>query len=456
MNEPNPSNATRFQIELRGRKFWTKWIWIALGILVALYIAYLASDIWLPLLIAFLIAMVLDPVVDRLERRGWTRFWAAAFIFASFLIVVGAVLAFAVPVLVHQGETLMGQLHQYVPSTQPKAIDASLEKHHVDPSARLLIEQAVTQLAAMAHRSGQWVYNNGLHLVSNLIWIVIIPIVAFYALKDFHLILAKTLLLVPEKRRDMIQTLVADVSVIFAKYMRGLMTVAALNGLATWLLLLCLRVPNAFMLGFIAGLLYSVPYLGALVTIVLVAAVSFVSGGATFMLVVVGANVLLHQVVFDQIISPRILGGHVGLHPILAIIALLVGNALLGIVGMVLAVPVAASVQVAILALVPKLRQEIDLSTIHSPTEGASTAELGDTAADTKDQHAAIDATSELHQGVREAVQQVEAAVDQERQAQEQENEASVEPKDPDDSSPSVQVIQIQPVAGTTQPERKS
>src|SRR5438477_13194109 len=114
------------------------------------------------------------------------------------------------------------------------------------------------------------------------------------------------------------------------------MLVAALNGLATWLLLLLLGVPNALMLGVLAGLLYSIPYLGAVMTIILVAGASFVApgGGLNYMLMVVAANILLHQIIFDQIISPRILGGHVGLHPILSIIALLIGNSLLGIMGM--------------------------------------------------------------------------------------------------------------------------
>jgi AI-2E family transporter len=280
---------------------------------------------------------------------------------------------------------------------------------------------------------------------------VIIPIVAFYALKDFHLILAKTLLLVPKKRRDMVQSLVAEVTVIFAKYMRGLMTVAVLNGLATWLVLTVLGVPNAFMLGCVAGLLYSVPYIGALTTIVLVAAVSFLSGGLNFMLLVVGVNVVLHQIIFDQIISPRILGGHVGLHPILSILALLIGNELLGIAGMILAVPVAASIQVAVLTLVPKLNQEIDLSSATATPSPAAKepSETAETAAEEKNPEVKLDASLELHKGVEEAVAQAEANMEQEQtMAQEEADEKAAAAESLADVAP-MQVIQIQPIVGT-------
>ena len=86
-------------------------------------------------------------------------------------------------------------------------------------------------------------------------------------MRDFHLILGKALLLVKKERRGLVQTAVAEVTAIFAKYMRGLLIVSMLNGLATWLVLSILGVPSAFMLGAVAGVLYSVPYIGALITV---------------------------------------------------------------------------------------------------------------------------------------------------------------------------------------------
>lgn len=401
---PQTPKLDSFVLEWITERRWKRWFWIFVGVVVGLYVAYLVRDIWLPLAIAFLIAMVLDPVVDKLEARGWSRMWGAVLIYACFLLVLGAGLVLLVPSMIHQGEAISQQVDKYVPDRSPHGIEVALEKTNLAPSVKSLILSGAQQLQRTVAQSGQWISHNLVQLASNLIWIVIIPIVAFYALKDFHLILAKLLLLVPKPRREFVSTLVAEVSVIFAKYMRGLLTVSILNGLATFLLLLCLRVPNALLLGGVAGLLYSVPYLGAIITVVIIAGVSFVAGGLQFMLIVVGANVVLHQVVFDQIISPRILGGHVGLHPILSIIALLIGNALLGIVGMILAVPVAASIQIAVVAMVPKLRHEIDLtSNVQEPLDKLETAQ------DESHSEQKISATEELHKSVADAVEQIEA-----------------------------------------------
>jgi len=249
--------------------------------------------------------------------------------------------------------------------------------------------RAFGSLQGGLQKSGSEFADYGMQFAGNLVWVVIIPIVAFYALRDFHVILAKALLVVPSRNRPLMQTAVTEITAIFGKYLRGLGIVSLMNGVATGLLLVVLRVPNAALLGIVAGLLYSVPYMGAILTVALTAAVAFIGGGLHLMLIAVGASMVLHQIVFDQIITPRILGGHVGLHPIASIFALLVGNLLLGIIGMVLAVPVAACIQIAVVAVLPKLAMEIDIaSPSHPPNEGEQLVEQ------TEELHDQINATN--------------------------------------------------------------
>jgi predicted PurR-regulated permease PerM len=389
-------------------------LWIAAGIALALWFAYLVREIWIPLTIAFIIAMVLDPVVDRMEARGWSRLRGSLIIFIGFFAVLGTALYFAVPAVIKQAEGISGQISQYIPepgnqAKAEKSLQKMLDRAKAPPFVRSAVERAMGQLNTTVTRSTTWLSAHGMEILSNLIWLVIIPIVTFYALKDFHLIFAKSLLLVPREKRDFVQTMVAEITAIFAKYLRGLMLVSALNGTATWILLLLLRTPNSFALGAIAGLLYSIPYIGALTTIVLVAVVSFIAGGAKYMLLVVALNIILHQFLFDQIITPRILGGHVGLHPILSIIALLSGNVLLGVLGMLLAVPVAASIQMVVLTLVPKLSHEIDIPTnLHDPPDTVESLSQ-----ETKDTQVVRDATEELHRSVGEAVENAEAKAEE-------------------------------------------
>lgn len=377
---------------------------IAAAVLLGAYLAYELRQIWLPLGLAFLLAMILDPIVDRMELRGWSRPWASAFIFGSFLIIAGGLAVLVFPYVVDQVGTLEKGFERYFPDPSHAGLSKSFRQMGVSQGFANAgvgaIEAARTSLQQSSSRLSEY----GMSFFANAIWLVIVPIVAFYALRDFHIILAKSLLLVPHKHRDQVQSAVTEVTGVFAKYLRGLAIVSILNGIATAILLTVLGVPGGLLLGIVAGLLYSVPYIGALLTLLLTAAVAFIGGGPSMLLVATGSSVVLHQVIFDQIVSPRILGAHVGLHPILSIIALLAGNVLLGIAGMIIAVPVAACIQLAVLAMLPKLSQQVEIA---APSGEPPDTE-GDLVAETTATHQKIDATEERHAAVTAAVESIE------------------------------------------------
>lgn len=383
-----------------------KWGLRLLVVAVVLYLAFVVRDIWVPLILAFLIATVLDPIVDRLELRGWTRAAAATLIYGVFLAVLITAIVLAYPHILAQAGQIQTGFASRFPDTSTAGLKTSFGKLGVSaPLSDFLIK--VYQGTLGTFKSSNRMAEYGMAVATNLIWLVIIPIISFYALRDYHLILAKGLLLVPKEKRDLVQTAVSETTGIFGKYLRGMAIVSLLNGLATWLLLFIFHVPSALLIGILALFLYNIPYLGAIAINALIAAVSFLAGGPHECLVVTGIGLFMHNVMFDQVISPRILGGHVGLHPILSIIALLVGNLLLGIVGMVLAVPVAACIQIAVLALVPKLRHEIDIP--KEPTQDPDTVQ--ELEQETLETHAKTDATEELHKSVTSAVEVIEEKI---------------------------------------------
>lgn len=376
---------------------------IAVGLVVLAYLAWVVREIWVPLGLAFVLATVLDPVVDRMEARGWKRGPASAFIFGSTILIVVGLLALALPHLISQATEMQRQFTKYFPDTSHNGLLTSFKKLNLPESVAAVGVKAFETAQAGLSKSSSYVSTYGMSVLSNLVWVVIIPIVAFYALCDFHLILGKALLLVPRRNRSAAQSYVSEVSAVFARYLRGLAILSVLNGIATAAVLALFHVPSALVVGIIAGVLYSVPYIGALLTLVITAAASFVGGGVPMMVGALIASVVLHQIFFDQLISPRLLGRTVGLHPILSVIALLSGNLLLGIIGMILAVPVAACIQILVLALVPKLQVEIELPDgAPAPTKG------GDLAAESRAIQAESDATETLHGGVQRAVAQVE------------------------------------------------
>ena len=383
-----------------------KWAIRLLIVGIVLYLAYVVRDIWVPLILAFLIATVLDPIVDRLELRGWSRAAAASLIYAIFLSVLGTAIVLAYPHVIEQAVEIQQGFVATFPDTSSHGLHLALHNLHISaPLSDFLVKVYLGTVGAFQSNSRMAEY--GMAVATNLIWLVIIPIIAFYALRDYHLILAKGLLLVPKEKRDLVQTAVSETTAIFGKYLRGMAIVSILNGLATWGLLFAFHIPSALLIGILATIFYNVPYLGAIAINAMIAAVSFLHGGPKNgvheMVIVTSIGLFMHNVLFDQIISPRILGGHVGLHPILSIVALLVGNLLLGIVGMVLAVPVAACIQIAILKLVPKLQHEIEIPVEPSPPEAVHELEE-----ETLETHVKTDASEELHKSVGTAVESIE------------------------------------------------
>jgi predicted PurR-regulated permease PerM len=152
-----------------------------------------------------------------------------------------------------------------------------------------------------------------------------------------------------------------QVGAVFAGYLRGLCIVCTGYAVVNWLVLgLGFRVNYALVLALFSGILYAVPYIGAVATIALGAIVAFATPGHTTGYVLgVAASLLVTNQVFDQVVTPRVVGGLVGLHPVLSIFALAVGGELFGLIGMILAVPLAASIQVILVELIPALTRPL-------------------------------------------------------------------------------------------------
>ena len=169
----------------------------------------------------------------------------------------------------------------------------------------------------------------------------------------------------PDKHRDMASKISKDVGGVFSDYLAGLLKVCVLYAIVTVLLLYGLSLAHhalaryALLVGVAAGILYAVPYVGSLSTAVVTFLVSFAAAapsghGLVFGLVAVALSLVVNQV-FDGVVTPKVVGGGVGLHPVIAVFALVIGAELFGIWGMLLSVPVAGSIQAILFRVFPKL-----------------------------------------------------------------------------------------------------
>jgi predicted PurR-regulated permease PerM len=325
---------------------------------LGLMLLYALRGLIPPFLVALAIALTLAPEIDRLERRGWRRGAAIMVLYALFLIVLIATLIVLVPLVSSQlGEVAKNLIPTSLLHTTNinGTTDAWLNKWHVPYMIRPPIKEQVqhipqslsTYLANLSTLLPAW--------AGNMLWVVLIPVMAFYLLFDYHRIVGKLLLLIRREQRMDTMRLVNEVVAVFGNYVRGVVIVMLMDIVVIYVVLRILRIHFPETIAVLAGILYAVPYLGAIISTVLIGLVAYATRGLVIALVTTAVMILIHQVVFDQIVAPRIIGKQVGLHPLLAIFAMLVGGTLLGIGGTLLAIPLAAAGQVVLVHLFPNL-----------------------------------------------------------------------------------------------------
>jgi len=325
---------------------------------------YAIRGILPPFLIALAIAWLLDPLLDRLQKHGVPRMAAVAGVYVLFLAAFVLAVIFLVPAIVRQAQGLIEDLPgQYA---RVKLFVGRFMEAHQGMLSKLRLPTTLEEaFSRYSERTGPY-FEKALQAlsqalmanISKLIWLILIPMSAFYFLSDFDRIKEKCILFVPERYRARVTTITSHVGKVFSSYVRGLIIACILYGISTTIVLSAFGLKYGIILGLIAGLIYAVPYVGPVVTISLV----FLVGLATYQVpwpkayILAGSMVVLNSVIFDPIVTPRIVGKSVGLHPVLSLFALVAGGHLWGPLGMVLAVPLAASIQEIVLEINPKLR----------------------------------------------------------------------------------------------------
>jgi predicted PurR-regulated permease PerM len=318
-----------------------------------------------PFVIAAVLALLLDPLADRLERRGLSRGAAAGVVFGGFLLLFLGLGALIVPRLIDQANQLAKNGPEYIERVRT-VTDEYLATHRrigtlpLPESFDTLSAELSRRASLVVRRSTGTITGVLLGSIAAVLQTVVTLIVTFYLLLDIDRLRARLFYLVPEKARGPMGLFAEDIGGVFSDYLRGLLIVCSLYGASAVVVLYGLSLVHhgmaryALLVGVVAGLLYAVPYVGALVTALVTFLVGFAAGGAGFGGIAAGVIVALNQV-FDNVVTPRVVGGGVGLHPVAAVFALTLGGQLFGLWGLLLSVPVAASVQVILFRLFPKL-----------------------------------------------------------------------------------------------------
>ena len=327
-----------------------RWQWLILiGALGALL--YWLRPVLMPFAVAALFAYLFDPLVDRLERRlGRSLAVSLVFTLASVLIVAAVLVL--VPFLEHQIGNFLGQLPVWVAWLQTHALPWLQERFGVTPefldtrSIFEALQRHWKEAGGLAANVIGQLSRSGLALVGWGLNLVMIPVVGFYLLRDWDVLVARVHELIPRSVEPVVSRLARESDEVLGAFLRGQLSVMIVLGLFYGIALWLVGINVGPLIGMIAGLISFVPYLGAIAGVLMGVIAALVQYQDWLHVGLVLGVFVVGQTLEGYVLVPRLVGDRIGLHPVAVIFAVLAGGELFGFLGILLALPVAAVVMV--------------------------------------------------------------------------------------------------------------
>ena len=322
-------------------KYW------GIAITVIIVLLWQLGDVILPFVLGGAIAYCLDPIADRLERLGLSRVAAVAVITLVATLTFILLFLLVIPALFQQ----TAQLIETAPDVFNRLQKALTTRFPELMDETSTIRQQLIAIGETIQSKGgelvNGVLSSALGLINMLIFLVVVPVVAFYLLLDWDNMTAKIDEMLPRDHLPVVRHLASQVDKTLASFIRGQGTVCLILGTYYAISLMLAGLNFGLVVGFIAGLVSFIPYIGALVGGVLAIGLAlFQFWGDWVSIGIIGGIFMVGQFLEGNILTPKLVGNSVGLHPVWLLFALSVFGSLFGFVGMLVAVPVAAMIGV--------------------------------------------------------------------------------------------------------------
>ncbi|MCO4836989.1 MAG: AI-2E family transporter [Oceanospirillaceae bacterium] len=327
------------------------WLLFIVGLIVSGLI-YLLQPVLTPFVVGIFIAYLADPFADRLEIRGFSRTIATVIVFVVLILVLVAMVIIIVPLLVKQLQALVNVLPHvelWYNTTLIPWLQASLGLDLTAINLQLVTQKLASQWQQTGGAVSQmvkYVTRSSVNLLSTLGSIAMVPVVAFYMLRDFDLVLAKIKALLPINVQPRVSAFAVESNEVLAAFVRGQLLVMFGLGVIYALGLSFVGLDYALLIGVLAGLASVVPYLGFIVGIAVAMAIGFFQFDSWLPLSLILVVFGIGQLIESFVLTPLFVGDRIGLHPVAVIFAILAGGQLFGFMGILLALPISAVVMV--------------------------------------------------------------------------------------------------------------
>lgn len=316
------------------------------------WLLYLLAPILTPFIAAALLAYIGDPLADRLQRLKMPRTVAVVSVFILTFLAMGLLVLLVVPLIQMQVSALMDALPGIITEVEQVWLPRVSEWLGIPAGEDIGFAAFMARYSDMA---GSWgtsvlrsVSRSGGALAAAVISLFLIPILTFYMLRDWDSILNHVGALVPAAQRDTIFRLARETDDILGAFLRGQVLVMLALGIIYSIGLSLVGIKFALAIGVVAGLVSFVPYLGFVIGIGLASLTVAMEPEPLWMLVGVIATFSIGQMIEGSLLTPKLVGDRIGLHPVIVIFAVIAGGQLFGFFGILLALPAAAVLSVLV------------------------------------------------------------------------------------------------------------
>ncbi len=346
--------------ERRSPRRWYRWGLLVVCLAALLWLFMVVEGILLPFVLAFVLAYLMAPLVDVMARHGLGRVVSILLVYALIALVIAGAVIYMVPVLLQESVHLI----KYVPSLAQgvqTTWDYWLHRFHqqpMPPAIRRAITGTGKHLQGRLLTGLKGLLHTVFGLVPGVLSVIIAPVLAFYVLKDLDRIRARFWSLVPVNWHGSVYKLGFDVDRALNGYIRGQLMVALVVGLLSTLWMFILGIPFALLIGAVAAVTDVIPYVGPIAGAVPAVLLGLTRSPWTSLYAAIGF-VVIHQLE-GTVISPKVVGESVGLHPLVVIFAIFAGGEVAGFAGLLIGVPVAAVIKVVVTHLYRRFTVPLD------------------------------------------------------------------------------------------------
>ncbi len=328
-----------------------RWQWLAIIVALGLLV-WLLSPVLMPFAFAGMLAYLADPLADRLERFRLGRTLAVSIVFVFMLLLLAGALLVLVPLIQRQVVNLVQSLPHYVAWIKQVAIPWLQVNLHLNPgtfdasSVISALQAHIGSVSGIVAATLTRISKSGFGIVLWLTNLVLIPVVTFYLLRDWDVMVARIDRMLPRRQRATIVKLVRESDQVLGAFARGQLLVMIALGVIYGVGLTLIGLSVGPLIGMVAGLLSFVPYLGFIVGLAAAIIAVLVQFGDWLHLILMAVVFAIGQMMEGYVLVPRLVGGKIGLHPVAVMFAVLAGGYLFGFLGILLALPAAAVIMV--------------------------------------------------------------------------------------------------------------